>query len=210
MRIKAPFQARYFNIGGKTLFIIRRESVIMRAVCRLPEGKPFPGGEKTERGNRKMKKWMCLLLVALLTLSLPALAEEAEKPSAEGGSAAESRAEAGENASEFRDFQYVLYLGTNDKDTNTPVFTEFQAMEKAQEILLRRFGGYTIQEARGGWIDEGTAYQEYTLVIYLSDTTLDKVHEAAAELLETFHQSSILIQQNPTRTEFYSGEPSAD
>lgn len=157
-----------------------------------------------------MKKWMCLLLVALLTLSLPVLAEEAEKPSAEGGFAAESPTEAGENASEFRDFQYVLYLGTNDKDTNTPVFTEFQAMEKAQEILLRRFGGYTIQEARGGWIDEGTEYQEYTLVIYLSDTTLDKVHEAAAELLETFHQSSILIQQNPTRTEFYSGEPSAD
>ena len=101
------------------------------------------------------------------------------------------------------DFQYVLYLGTNDKDTNKPVFTQAEACEKAKEILLRHFGGYTMQEASGGWVDEGTVYQEYTLVIYLSDTTADAVHAAADELIETFHQSSVLIQANPTRTEFY-------
>ena len=102
------------------------------------------------------------------------------------------------------DVQYVLYLGTNDKDTNKPVFTEAEAMEKLRDILIRHFGGYTVQEARGGWIDEGTVYQEYTLVIYLSDTTLEKVHAAADEMIATFSQSSVLIQENPTRTEFYS------
>ena len=101
------------------------------------------------------------------------------------------------------DIQYVLYLGTNDKDTNKPVFTEAEAREKAKEILIRHFGGFTMQEANGGWIDEGTVYQEYTLVIYLSDTTEDAVHAAADELIEAFHQSSVLIQANPTRTEFY-------
>ena len=102
--------------------------------------------------------------------------------------------------------QYVMYLGTNDKDTNLPVFTQSEAMEKAREILIQRFGGYTIQEAHGGWIgDDGTEYQEYTLVIYLSDTTEDQVHAAADELIQVFHQSSVLIQANPTRTEFYSG-----
>ncbi len=103
------------------------------------------------------------------------------------------------------DIQYVMYLGTNDKDTNKPVFTEAEAREKAKDILIRHFGGYTIQEASGGWIDEGTVYQEYTLVIYLSDTTEDAIHAAADELIETFRQSSILIQANPTRTEFYAG-----
>ena len=106
----------------------------------------------------------------------------------------------GENA----DIQYVLYVGTNDKDTNKPVFTAEQAREEAKEILIRHFGGYTIQEASGGWVDGDTEYQEYTLVIYLSDTTLEKVHAAADELAETFNQSSILIQENPTKTEFYS------
>lgn len=103
------------------------------------------------------------------------------------------------------DIQYVMYLGTNDKDTNKPVFTETEAQEQVKDILIRHFGGYTIQEASGGWIDEGTVYQEYTLVIYLSDTTEEAVHAAADELIETFRQSSILIQNNPTRTEFYSG-----
>ena len=62
----------------------------------------------------------------------------------------------------------------------------------------------TIDDAEGGWRDGDTVYQEYTLVIYLSDTTLDDVHAAADELIDTFHQSSILIQTNPTSTEFYS------
>ena len=75
--------------------------------------------------------------------------------------------------------------------------------EKAKEILLGHFGGYTIQEAEGGWVDGDTVYQEYTLVIYLSDTTLDAVHAAADEMKDTFRQSSVLIQTNPTTTEFY-------
>ena len=103
------------------------------------------------------------------------------------------------------DIQYVMYLGTNDKDTNKPVFTEAEAQEQVKDILIRHFGGYTIQEASGVWIDEGTVYQEYTLVIYLSDTTEEAVHAAADEMIETFRQSSVLIQTNPTRTEFYSG-----
>ena len=103
------------------------------------------------------------------------------------------------------DVQYVIYLGTNDKDNNTPVFTETEAMEKARQILIDRFGGYTIQEAHGGWLDGGVECQEYTLVIYLSDTTLDEVHAAADELVETFNQTAVLIQANQTATEFYGG-----
>ncbi len=120
---------------------------------------------------------------------------------------AEDRVPVEEEAEEEdADVQYVMYLGTNDKDTNAPVFTQAEAMERAKEILLDHFSGYTIQEANGGWLDGETAYQEYTLVIYLSDTTLDEVHAAADELIEVFHQSSVLIQANPTTTEFYSAE----
>ena len=117
---------------------------------------------------------------------------------------------AGAWTEKYGDVQYILYLGTNDKDTNTPVFTQIEAMEKAREILIRYFGGYTIQEAHGGWTDNGTEYQEYTLVIYLSDTTLDQVHAASNELIKTFRQSSVLIQENPTRTEFYTLQEETD
>ena len=110
-----------------------------------------------------------------------------------------------EKEQEKTDIQYVLYLGTNDKDSNQPVFTPEEAKKKAEGILIDHFGGYTIQEANGGWIDGDTEYQEYTLVIYLSDTDLEQVHKAADEMITEFHQSSVLIQANQTVTEFYSG-----
>ena len=128
---------------------------------------------------------VCLSVVALVKTTPPAAAPDAQ---------------------EQEDVQYVLYLGTNDKDTNQPVFPADQAKEKAEEILLNHFGGYTIQDAAGGWVDDNTVYREYTLVIYLSDTTLADVHAAAEDMIREFNQSSVLIQANQTRTEFYSGE----
>jgi len=138
--------------------------------------------------------------------------ESAGAEAAEGGiqetykaeSAKEQEAATAEE--ELQDYQYVMFLGTNDKDSGKPVFTEEEIRSKTREILLRHFGGYTLQEALGGWIDGEKEYTEYTMVIYLSDTTLEAVHAAADEMLATFNQSSVLIQQNPTKTEFYSGK----
>jgi hypothetical protein len=115
-------------------------------------------------------------------------------------------ADEAEAAEGSENVQYVMYLGTNDKDTNEPVFTQEESMDTVRNILIDHFGGYTIQEANGGWVNEnGEESREYTLVIYLSDTTLDEVHAAADDLLKTFNQSSVLIQTNPTQTEFYAG-----
>ena len=70
-------------------------------------------------------------------------------------------------------------------------------------LLLDRSG----LSRKNGWVDDdGTLYQEYTVVIYLSDTNEEQVHAAADELLQVFDQSSVLIQKNPTNTEFYSGK----
>jgi hypothetical protein len=105
-----------------------------------------------------------------------------------------------------KDIQYVVYLGTNDKDTYEPFGTPEQAKAKVDEVLTKHFEGFTIQEANGGWTNEnGTVDHEYTVVILLSDTTLEKVHAAADDLIRAFNQSSVLIQANETTTEFYSG-----
>ena len=139
---------------------------------------------------------VALLIMVLLCTSLSGFALAEAAPAVEAVSTEQAE-----------DMQYVIYLGTNDRETNKPMFTEVDALEKAKEILVRYFSGYTIQEAHGGWVgDDGTLYQEYTLVIYLSATTSEAVHAAADELVETFHQSSVLIHSNPTHTEFYSGK----
>ena len=105
------------------------------------------------------------------------------------------------------DIQYVMYLGTNDKDTYQPFGSPEEAKAKVDEVLTKHFEGFTIQEANGGWTNEnGTVDHEYTVVILLSDTTLEKVHAAADDLIKAFNQSSVLIQANQTITEFYSGK----
>lgn len=107
---------------------------------------------------------------------------------------------------DFNDTQYVIYLRTNDKDSNLPVFSREEAKSRLQDILAKYFSGWTILEAEGGWTDNnGKISHEFTLVIYLSQTNKAKVHEASDELIKTFNQSSILIHENPTRKEFYSG-----
>lgn len=107
---------------------------------------------------------------------------------------------------EPKDVQYVLYVGTNDSNTNQPVYPPDQCKERAKAILVKEVGGYTIQEAEGGWVDDnGELYQEYTMVVYLSDTTLDKVHAVCDDFIKEFNQSSVLIQANETTTEFYAG-----
>ncbi len=139
--------------------------------------------------SKKFGTILTVLCVAALVLSAAALTLVCQVKAADAG----------------KDIQYVLYLGTNDKDTNQPVFPPEEAKKQAEAILIAYFGGYTIQEANGGWIDGELEYQEYTLVIYLSDTSLEQVHEASKELIGVFHQSSVLIQANQTTTEFYAG-----
>lgn len=103
------------------------------------------------------------------------------------------------------EIQYVLYIGTNDKDSNDPVYDPDEALEHTDAVLTNYFSGFTIQEARGGWVnDDGSVAHEYTIVVYLSDTDLDTVHAACDDLIAEFNQSAILIQQNHTTTEFYS------
>ena len=104
------------------------------------------------------------------------------------------------------DVQYVMFVGTNDKDSYEPYGTPEEVKAKMDEVLTRHFEGFTIQDAMGGWTNEnGTVDHEYTVVVLLSDTTADKVHAAADDLIREFNQSTILIQTNMTQTEFYSG-----
>ena len=82
-----------------------------------------------------------IISVAALVCAMnkaPAPAPAAQEPvAAEDDQANDAAAE----DAQAKDVQYVLYLGTNDKDTNEPVFTPEEAKKKAIQILLDHFGG---------------------------------------------------------------------
>ena len=145
-----------------------------------------------------------MALVALIVSGISLGMTFANKPQEQAAPTTAANTASNPTTDTAADIQYVMYVGTNDKDTNQPVYTPDECKNRADVILTNHFDGFTIQEAQGGWAYEGTIYHEYTLVVYLSDTNIDAIHAAADDFIKEFNQSSILIQANETKTEFYS------
>ncbi len=102
--------------------------------------------------------------------------------------------------------QYVMYVGTNDKDTYKPEHTNEEAMNIVDQICLKYFDGYTLQDATGSWIDEaGTPTHEYTLVCYFDAADEATVYEAADEIIKELNQNTVLIEKTEIEMEYYSG-----
>lgn len=102
--------------------------------------------------------------------------------------------------------QYVMYVGTNDKDTNLPKYTQEGAKDIVDKICLEYFEGYTLQEATGAWTDENkNVTHEYTIVCYFDGTDRATVNLAADEIMKALNQQTILIEQDDIKMDYYSG-----
>ena len=111
-----------------------------------------------------------------------------------------------EKEAEALTMQYVMYVGTNDKDTYVPVCTPDEAIAIVDGICLKYFDGYTLQEAKGSWLDElDNATHEYTVVCYFDGAEEAKVYQAADEILVALNQSTILIEKNHINIDYYTG-----
>ncbi|MBO6229583.1 MAG: DUF3574 domain-containing protein [Ruminiclostridium sp.] len=114
---------------------------------------------------------------------------------------------ASSEASEGSSMQYVMYVGTNDKDTYRLEMTEEEAKNIVDEVCLKYFEGYTLQEATGAWTDEKkNITHEYTLVCYFDGADKETVYKAADELIEKLNQNSVLIEEDKINIEYYSGK----
>ena len=103
--------------------------------------------------------------------------------------------------------QYVMYIGTNDKDTYAPRYSEQEAKDIVDGICLEYFEGYTLQEATGSWIDEkNNVTHEYTLVCYFDGTDKETVYKAADDIIVALNQNTILIESSTVTMEYYSGK----
>ncbi len=102
--------------------------------------------------------------------------------------------------------QYVMYVGTNDKDTNLPKYSQESAREIVDKICLEYFEGYTLQEATGAWTDENNhVTHEYTIVCYFDDTDRNTVNLAADEIMKALNQQTVLIEQDNIKMDYYTG-----
>ena len=103
--------------------------------------------------------------------------------------------------------KYIMYVGTNDKDTYEPVYPYEEARELANNICAKYTGGYTQIDGMGGWLDDsGVLTQERTLIYIFFDADEEGLKNIMDELIAELHQSSILIEKQEAMYTFYSGE----
>ena len=101
---------------------------------------------------------------------------------------------------------FVMYVGTNDKDTYKQEIPTEEAKKLVDEICLKYFEGYTIQDAVGAWTeDTGAVTHENSIVCYFDFADEETVHKAADEILKALNQSSVLIEKDTLQMEYYSG-----
>ena len=93
-----------------------------------------------------------------------------------------------------KSIQYVMYIGTNDKDTYQPEHSQEEAREIVDQVCLKYFEGYT------------QITHEYTLVCYFDDADKATVYRAADEVIEALNQNTVLIEEDEISIEFYGGE----
>ena len=133
----------------------------------------------------------CAVFVFIIRPQQPAQPQQPEPPVQSEGTAT----------------QYVLYVGTNDKDTYAPKYTQEEAKKIVDDICLKHFEGYTLQEATGSWIDEnGITTHEYTIVCYFDGADEKTVYETADELLVALNQNTILVESSTLEMDYYSGK----
>ena len=103
--------------------------------------------------------------------------------------------------------QYVMYIGTNDKNTYKQEIPTDEAKKIVDEICLKHFDGYTIQDAVGSWKDEtGKSTHENTIVCYFDYADKNEVYEVADEIVKKLNQNTVLIETDRVKIEYYSGQ----
>ncbi|MBP5167348.1 MAG: hypothetical protein ILP09_08850 [Oscillospiraceae bacterium] len=103
--------------------------------------------------------------------------------------------------------QYVMYVGTNDKDTYRPEHSREEARDIVDAVCLKYFEGYTLQDATGAWTDEtGEITHEYTLVCYFDGADKATVYKAADEVIRALNQNTVLIEEDEISMEYYGGQ----
>ncbi len=103
--------------------------------------------------------------------------------------------------------KYILYIGTNDKDTYKQEIPTEEADRIIKEISSKYVEGYTAFRANGGWVDEkGILTQEVTLVYEYADVSEETIRAIMDELLIQLNQNAILVEREDVSMQYYYGE----
>lgn len=105
------------------------------------------------------------------------------------------------------EYRYVMYVGTNDKDTGEQIVSTDKAMDIVDKICVKHLEGYTIQDATGSWGDgSGKITHEDSFVCYFYYADEKEVYAIADEVIAALNQSCVLIEKAEVKEEYYYGK----
>lgn len=100
--------------------------------------------------------------------------------------------------------KYIIYIGTNDKDTYQQEISTEDARNMVNAICAKYVDGYTASDAKGGWVDEtDTLTQENTLVYSFYNVKEETLIQVMDEVLEKLNQNSILVERQEAVYTYY-------
>lgn len=150
--------------------------------------------------EKKLWRW---LVAALLVINLAVSGGIIVYLAGDGGQAPAGSVLPFETAAQGK---YVLYIGTNDKDTYTQQIPLDEAEQIINQICSQYVEGYTVQQAEGGWVDEsGTLTQEQTLVYSFDAVREEDLIAIMDQVLVQLNQASILVERQDLTYCYYSG-----
>ena len=102
--------------------------------------------------------------------------------------------------------KYLLYIGTNDRETYLPRMPLAEARGIVNDICKKYVDGFSVQALQGAWEDEqGVWTSEDTLVYSISGADEGAIIAIMDEALQALNQSSILVEKDEVRLTYYGG-----
>ncbi len=113
----------------------------------------------------------------------------------------------GENIQFENTVKYTMYIGLNDQDTYTQLFSYEEAEKKVNEIVLKHVDGFTQKQAKGAYKDDkGIVTYENSLIYEFYGADDKKMKAVMNEVLEALNQHSILLEKQKVKKTFYEGD----
>ena len=102
--------------------------------------------------------------------------------------------------------KYTIYIGLNDKNTYEQIISTEDGIRMVNEICSRYVDGYTMQTAKGGWMDEKKILtEENTLIYSFYEATDEQIMQIMDDVLKELNQNSILITYGQENSAYYYG-----
>ena len=102
--------------------------------------------------------------------------------------------------------KYMIYIGLNDKNTYEQIISTEDGIRMVNEICSRYVDGYTMQTAKGGWVDEKEILtEENTLIYSFYGVTDEQIMQIMDDVLKELNQNSILITYGQENSAYYYG-----